>query len=357
MKLKSCFITAAILLLASILPGCNNPQTPDGPTDTITVVDSAGRTVEVPANVEKIAALYSFAGYTVCLLGRGNDLVGVPGGLQRDLLLVEIFPEIANASVPREGGAINIEELIRIDPDVVIVRNETVADQKEVEKLENSGIPYVVVDYTTMEEQRQAVLIIGQTIGKEAEALAFNDYYLDIIDRVDQVTGDLTEAEKVRLYHSENQATRATHEDSLVADWTRAAGVINVSVGGDLELIGNDYFASIEQILLWNPEVIIANEPAAYAIITQHPQWSGITAVQQGQVYQLPNGVSRWGHPGSVETPLALLWTAAIVYPDLFPDLDMAAEVYYFYKTFFNLELDGQMITTILEGGDLRDAK
>ncbi|MEN8614444.1 ABC transporter substrate-binding protein [Dehalogenimonas sp. THU2] len=357
MKLKSSFIVVSLLLLGSLLPGCNNQQPPENQEDTVTVVDSAGRTVEVPANVRRIAALYSFAAYTVCLLGRGNDLVGVPGGLQRDILLIEIFPEIANASVPREGGAINMEELLRIDPDVVIVRNEFVADQKEVEKLDNSGIPYVVVDYNSMEEQREAVLIVGRTIGREAEAVAFNNYYLDIIDRVDQVVGDLAEDDKVRLHHSENQATRATHADSLVADWTRAAGVINVSVGGDLELIGNDYYASIEQILLWNPEVIIVNEPSAYAIITKHPQWSGITAVQQGQVYQLPNGISRWGHPGSVETPLALLWTAVTVYPDLFPDVDMPAEVHQFYKTFFNMELDAAMIATILEGGDLRAPK
>ncbi|MFA7179211.1 MAG: ABC transporter substrate-binding protein, partial [Dehalococcoidales bacterium] len=319
--------------------------------------DSIGRTVEVPEKVEKIAALYSFAGYAVCLLGSGNDLVGVPGGLQRDVLLVEIFPNIANASTPRVGGTINIEELLRIDPDVVLVRKDTVADDREVEKLDKSGLPYIVVDYSTMEEQREAILIIGKAIGKEAEATAFNNYYLGIIDRVSQIVGDMPEEDKITLHHSENQATRATHESSLAADWTRAAGVINVSVGGDLELVGNDYYASIEQILLWNPEVIIVNESTAYSLITGHPQWSGISAVQNEKVYQLPNGISRWGHPGSVETPLALLWTAKTVYPDLFTHIDMEQEVHDFYKTFFDMELDDEMIATVLRGGDLREDK
>jgi len=359
-KLRRTIILLSVLAVF-LLGACSNTPavttTPDENIETITVTDSIGREVKVPEKVERIAALYSFAGYAVCLLGSGNELVGVPGGLQRDLLLIEIFPDIADASTPRVGGTINIEELLRIDPDVVLVRKDTVADDREVEKLDKSGLPYIVVDYSTMEEQREAILIIGKAIGKEAEATAFNNYYLGIIDRVSQIVGDMPEEDKITLHHSENQATRATHESSLAADWTRAAGVINVSVGGDLELVGNDYYASIEQILLWNPEVIIVNESTAYSLITGHPQWSGISAVQNEKVYQLPNGISRWGHPGSVETPLALLWTAKTVYPDLFTHIDMEQEVHDFYKTFFDMELDDEMIATVLRGGDLREDK
>lgn len=358
-RLRNIFVLLIIIAILISLPGCgNNP--PAGNSEqrpSILVTDSLGREVRVPEKVERVAALYSFAGYAVCLVGGGNQLVGVPDGLQRDKLLIEIFPEVAKASVPRKGGAINSEELMRIKPDLVIVRKDTVTDVREVEKLDKTGFPYLVVDFTNMEEQREAVYIIGKAIGKETEAKKFNEYYLDVIRRVNDVVGNIPEENKVRLFHAENQATRATHETSLVADWTRAAGVINVSVGEDLQLIGNDYYASIEQILKWNPEVIIVNEPSAYKLINGHPQWSGIKAVQDGRVYQLPNGISRWGHPGSVETPLALLWTARTVYPEIFTHINMEEEVYEFYRTFFNLELDDDMISTILKGGDLREPK
>ncbi len=355
------FSMLAISLLISV-SACAKDTTgsltpPSGEQKTILVTDSIGRVVAVPEQVNRIAALYSFAGYAVCLLGGGNNLVGVPDGLQRDILLVELFPAVAEASVPRAGGAINIEELLRIKPDLVIVRKDTVADEQEVEKLDRTGIPYIVVDFTTMEEQRKSLDMIGKAIGHPDQAARFNQYYVDVIERVGSIIRGIPEEQKVRLFHSENQANRATHETSLVADWTKAAGVINVSVGADLELIGNDYYASIEQILLWNPDVIIVNETTAYKLILGHPQWSSISAVQTGKVYQLPNGISRWGHPGSVETPLAILWTAKTVYPELFAHIDLEAEVYYFYKTFFNMELDDEMIATILRGGDLREAK
>ena len=77
--------------------------------------------------------------------------------------------------------------------------------------------------------------------------------------------------------------------------------------------------------MLWNPEVIIANEKTAVDLILGSPQWSGIEAVQNGRVYLLPQGISRWGHAGSVETPLAILWTAKTVHPEIFADVDMEA--------------------------------
>jgi hypothetical protein len=58
------------------------------------ITDSFGREVFVPDEVENIACLYSFAGYAVSLLGRGDDLVAVPDGLQRDVMLVEMIPQV-----------------------------------------------------------------------------------------------------------------------------------------------------------------------------------------------------------------------------------------------------------------------
>lgn len=361
MRGRNSFFFIFVLLQFFLVVSCNgnqieDPVIPDEEHTTL-VVDSFGREVQVPKKIERIAALYSFAGYAVCLLERGNDLVAVPGGLQRDVLLREMYPNIFDASVPRAGGTINIEELLRIKPDLVIIRGDTAVDEKEKEKLDNTGLPYIVVEFSTIEEQQQAISIIGEAIGKTAEAKNYNDYYNHTIDRVAEIVGDILPENRVRVYHSENQALRTTHESSLSADWANAAGILNVSVGEDLDLHNNDYYASIEQILLWNPEVIIANETAAVNLITGSPQWSGIQAVQDGKVFKLPQGISRWGHPGSIETPLALLWSAKTVYPEQFANIDIKKEVAYYYKTFFNMDLEEEMIETIIGGKDLREPK
>jgi iron complex transport system substrate-binding protein len=50
----------------------------------------------------------------------------------------------------------------------------------------------------------------------------------------------------VRLYHSVNEACRTYAPGTIEADWTNAAGVINVSVGTSLRGKGNKNFADIE---------------------------------------------------------------------------------------------------------------
>jgi iron complex transport system substrate-binding protein len=71
----------------------------------------------------------------------------------------------------------------------------------------------------------------------------------------------------------------------------------------------------------------------------------------------LPIGISRWGHPGSLETPLAILWTAKSVYPDRFLELDMQRETDNFYRNFFNHVLSAEMIAQILNGRGMRLTK
>ncbi len=154
------------------------------------------------------------------------------------------------------------------------------------------------------------------------EKIPFSAGYVAICRTDTGTLVDIPDGEKARLYHSENQALRTIHSNALPADWSRAAGVINVSVGEQLNLVNNDYYASLEQVLLWDPDVIIANETTAMKYILGNPQWSGIKAVRNKRVYQLPQGISRWGHPGSVETPLAIMWTAKTVYPEKFEHID-----------------------------------
>lgn len=360
MKIRNITIILLLVLLSFLMTSCGVTKGGSAFIDEANytvVIDSFGREVKVPEKVERIAALYSFAGYAVCLLGSGNDLVAVPGGLQRDVLLGSLFPKILDASVPRSGGAINIEELLRIKPDLVIIRGDTAVDEKEKEKLDKSGLPYIIVEFSNIKEQQEAISIIGEALGKAEEAEIYNAYYDNLLETVEQIVRDIPAEERIRVYHSENQALRTTHENSLSADLSRAAGIINVSIGEDLTLQGNDYYASIEQVLLWDPEIIIANEIASVSMIKSHPHWSGVRAVQEGKVYKLPQGISRWGHPGSVETPLALLWIANTAYPEKFNHIDMKKEIAYYYKTFFNVEIEEEMIELILKGEDLRDAK
>jgi iron complex transport system substrate-binding protein len=200
--------------------------------------------------------------------------------------------------------------------------------------------------------------MIGKTIGRYEKALAYTRYYRDIIGRVGQRTSPIPRDKKIRLYHSVNEARRTDAPGTIEADWTNAAGVINVSAEKKeaLQGKGDKSFADIEQILVWNPEVIIVNEDGVAQEILTDKKWAPVRAVKEQKVFSIPVGISRWGHPGGLETPLAILWTAKTVYPDLFKDIDLKKEMTEFYQTFFNLSLDEAMIQKILGNKGMRQA-
>lgn len=352
---------ALVLVILCIIPGCGpsrlNSSSKSDSKSTITITDCAGRLVEVPAQVERIACLYAFSGHVFTLLGKGDHIVATVEGLKRDKLLTQMYPAILEASVPVTSGAINIEELLKTKPDIVFIRGEIARNEAEMEKLEKSGLCCLAVDYNNMKDQQYAINMIGEAIGASDLAADYNRYYRESVERVRQRVANIPAAERTRVYHSVNEATRTDTRDSLPADWLAATGVDNVSLGENLKLLEGKYYAGLEQILLWDPEFILCNEAGVADYILTNPQWRPLQAVKNKKVLQLPNGISRWGHPGSLETPLAVMWTAKTVYPQLFTDLDMEKETALYYQRFYNYELTPEDVKHILSGQGMRIPK
>jgi iron complex transport system substrate-binding protein len=197
--------------------------------------------------------------------------------------------------------------------------------------------------------------MIGKVADSEDKAKAYQADYKKLVSLVKSRVEDIPMKDRVRIYHSISEATRTDAKGTLAADWTRIAGANNVSVNENLKQVEGNYFASLEQILLWDPDYIFVNDPIVVKYIMGNNQWFSLKAVKNNRVLPLPDGISRWGHPSSPETPLAILWTAKTLYPDKFKDVDMAAEVKTFYKEFFSYQLTDEDVQKILSGVGMRE--
>ncbi len=355
---------AAIFLILLLVQGCTvkGPKgTPDDTGDNsstpVTVVDYLGREVTISKPVNKIACGYAYTGHVVSMLGRANDIVAVVGGLQRDKVLTDKYPHIRDLPVPFSSGAVNMEELLLTEPDLVFLREGTASDKSIVSKLDQLDIPYIVVEFFSMEEQIESIWAIGKAIGAEEKANRYIDYYKKVIEDTRKISSSIPEDERVTLYHAVNEATRTDIKDSLPADWIKVTGGINVSIEDELEVSGDKSFATLEQIYLWDPDIMIANESGVPNYLLTNEQWAGLRAVKEKRVYQIPNGVSRWGHPGSLETPLAVLWTSKLLYPQYFEHINLEEETKQYYKDFFDISLDDKQVEEILKGEGMRVPK
>lgn len=357
------FLLILLLALSGLATGCSNGHKTDQPDgvsksgETIIITDCTGRNVTIPANPQRIACLCPESGHALALFGQGDKIVAAVGGMQRDLLLVEMYPHIKDVPVPKSSGAINIEELAKCNPDVVFVKGDTANNQAEVDKMNKSGIPFLVIEFNSMKEQQAAMTMIGEALGTADQAQKYNEYYRQCIERVTDKVAAIPEKDRIRVYHSLNEATRTDTRGTLPADWMQAAGAKNVSVDQELKLFDGKNYASLEQIMLWDPEYILVNDPNVVGYIMNHEQWRSLQAVKNKRVLALPNGISRWGHFSSLETPLAVMWTAKTLYPEKFTDIDMVAETKYFYKEFFRMDLTDETVQKILSGEGMRVSK
>lgn len=354
MKKKLLVIVITLILL---LNACETKVDIYEGVETHMVEDCIGREVLLPVEINKVGCIYAISGHTVVMLGDGEKIVSVTSGLKRDKILTDIMPSIKNATEPKSGGSINIEELLKNKPDVIFVRSDIALNERETEKLDRFNIPYLGIEFDSIEEQQYMIKMIGKVLGKDEKATAYIKYYNDIINLVQERTNQIAEEKRVRVYHSINEATRTDPANSVPADWFSKTGCDLVSTEGDLKFIQNDYYASLEQILEWNPKAIFANEEGVDNYILTDSKWKSLDAVKNKKVYLLPNGISRWGHPNSLEIPLAMLWTAKKLYPKYFEDIDLVKEVQDFYDDFFSLSLTKEDVNKILSGKGMRVKK
>jgi iron complex transport system substrate-binding protein len=131
---------------------------------------------------------------------------------------------------------------------------------------------------------------------------------------------------------------------------TGLAGSINVEV---LEFLGLRNVAadnpgglanvSLEQVLRWDPEVIITIDQGFAASVRDNPLWQGVRAVREGRVHLSPKLPFGWvDFPPGVNRLVGLWWLGKAVYPERFPE-DLRA-------------LDARLPPALLPGG-ARDAQ
>ena len=108
--------------------------------------------------------------------------------------------------------------------------------------------------------------------------------------------------------------------------------------------------ASMEQIYLWDPDVLILSPDANYDEIFDDPMWQTVSAVQTGHVCEVPGEPYPWlGRPPSVQRVLGLKWLGNLLYPELFDD-DMIEETQRFYRLFYHYELTREAAKALLTG-------
>lgn len=354
MRSYRAFFLGLLLLVSCFLSGCGQ-QSPEPSASTRTVTDCAGRSVEIPVTPESICCVCPFSGPFIVMFGAGDSITSACYNMTRSELLRIICPAVEDATVVKNSGSLNAESILDLDTDLILVDGSTYRISDERSKLDTMGIPYIVIDFTDLESQLDAVEFLGTVFDQEEKAEEYTAWcrcvYSDISATVSQLNSS-----PIRLYHAVNEATRTDEEGSICAQWITMTGVINVSADKELEHDGEKTYTTLEEIYSWDPDMIICNEAGVDDYILSDSKWAGLRCVRTGDVYQIPVGFSRMGHPTSTETPLAAMWLMNLLYPEQY-DIDFKAELQTYYHTFYDYDIGEELTEAILAGDGMRSAR
>jgi len=301
--------------------------------------DSVGREVELPMNIERVAISGPLAQIVVFALCP-DKLVGIASKWDKS---AEQFLATEYYQLPELGqlyggkGEMNLETLLASGAQVVIDVGEpkgSIADDLDALS-EQTGIPFVHVTMTTA-TMGDAYRKLGELLNMpdEAEALAV---YCDTAYA--KITAIADSVDKVNLlYITGDQGLNVIAKDSYHAEVIDLLSN-NLAVVDSPSSKGTGNEVDMEQIMLWNPDVILFAPGSIYATVGTDPLWSGITAIKTGEYYEVPMGPYNWmGFPPSVQRILGMLWMAKLLYPDA-ADYDLYTEVAAYFKLFYHCEL------------------
>lgn len=349
---------ALVLLLLVSSAACGGSggggSAPSGPMKTVT--DILGREVSVPQDAKRVICMYASTAHMMAMLDKGDTIVGASDGVTRDQMMITKYPAIEDVPTPYHEGAVNAEEVLALDPDLILIKREMYEKDTEKQKLDDLGIPYVVVDYLTLDELKKAIEVMGNVFSESEKAEAYIAYMEKTFADVEARLQGIPDSEKPRVYHSITEATKTDIVDSLCSDILTRAGLIDVSAAAGTTSLGKNATVTLEQIYNWDPDAIICNEYAVADYIKANQKWSGLKAVRDSKVFTLPIGATRWCHHGSMEPQMGVLFLAKTFHPDRFQDVDLRETTRQYYADFFGMTLDDATLDKIFSGRGMRES-
>lgn len=247
-----------------------------------------------------------------------------------------------------KGNIPNSEMILKVNPDLILLSDlQRVQDEKKLkESLGNINIPFFYLKSTSLEDIVESFLYLGELSKKEQRAKKLYEYGKDTLNFAKEVSKQFSN-KKPRVYYAQGfNGLQTECNTSLHAELINLANATNVHQCQAKSNFGKQS-VNFEQVLTYNPEIILVYEKEFYKKIYKEAQWQFIDAVKNKRVYFLPKGPFSWfDRPPSFMKLLGLKYLLNIFYPSL--NIDIRQEAKDFYNLFLEYDLSDEELDEIM---------
>ena len=292
----------------------------------IYVKDKLERKVKIDIPVKRAIVVITYE--LIPALNIWDQVTGISRWAERECDLIKaIFHKYPDLKKPTVGTGtdINIEAIVKLDPDLVI----TWAYSPECIKfLERRSVRTIAIWPESLGEFYDVLRFYGKLFGKEKRA----EKVIEEIEKMLQIIKERVRGikNKKSVIYLSGRQTRVGGGKGIMNDMIRICGAINPAA----EIKKDTYDVSIEKIIEWDPDCIFIWGYAGYSEkdIIESSQWKYIEAIKNKHVYKTP----KWSTWSPRIAPIAL-WMAMKIYPERFSDIDYKRLTNAFYKKIFGI--------------------
>jgi iron complex transport system substrate-binding protein len=317
-----------------------------------TVTDAAGRAVPVP---DKVARVFPGGPPAAILLYTlaPDLLIGWPRA-NRPEECVFMLPDVCTrpeiGRITGRGNTANLEVVLALKPDLILDVGSTAPTfvSLATRVQEQTGIPYALLD-GRFDALAPTYRKLGELVHRTSQAEAHARYADEAMTTIRSRIETVPQNRRPRVYYARGPRGLETGlGGSINVEAIEFLGAQNVAA----ERKGGLANVSVEQVLLWNPDVIVTIDRDFAANVRNDPVWTSVAAVRSGRVYLSPKMPFGWvDFPPSVNRLMGLWWLAKILYPEQFPE-DIRALTRDFYTRFYHVTPSDAQIDHVLAGRD-----
>jgi iron complex transport system substrate-binding protein len=314
-----------------------------------TVVDDAGRELTVPGRVRRVfpagppAAILLYTLAPELLLGwpRANSAE------ECAYLLPTVCRRPEVGRLTGRGNTANLESVLALKPDLIVDVGATgatyVSPADRVQR--QTGVPYALLDgrFLSLSTSYEK---LGRLVSRESDGADFADYCNQTLTVITNRIAFVPRERRPRVYYARGPRGLTTGLGGSIN--VETIELMAVNVAGETQ--GGLANVSIEQVLLWNPDVIVTIDRDFAAAVRGDPAWSAVAAVKAGRVHLSPELPFGWiDFPPSANRLIGLWWLGKVLYPDLFKE-DLEELTRDFYAKFYHVTPTDAQIERVLAG-------